>query len=380
MANREYREERYDYTDGREHAPELIVAVGISGSGKSTEITQLVKRSQGKTIRLNRDEMRKMLFCGADWNKRNEDYVRKIQMEDARIALQMGKNVVIDDTNCIRQTRQKWEELAVDLHVHLRFLIWQVDLKVAVERDAERGVECPACKRPKGAMVGEEIIRRQAKDLGQFSMNREVKAATLTRPYWERQQLLKGGFIPRLPGRPWILVDVDGTLAKRGDRGRFEEHKVILDTYYEDICTWVRALYPFYNIAIVSGRQDFCGDDTCDWLVAGDIPFDRIIMRYTRDNRPDYQVKEEILRELQAVLGTSVGYFDKDDNFKVPDEGIAFVIDDRPQVVKMWRTHGVVVFPVRGVDKHSPNCTEQHKDKPWYKDGYCSDCGAVEGF
>lgn len=381
MSDREYKEERFDYSGGKKDAPELIVMVGISGSGKSTLVTQWVKRSQGKTIRLNRDAMRAMLFCGANWNKYNENYVRNWQMEGARMALQAGKNVIIDDTNCVRNTRQKWEEFAVDMHVHLRLVVMDVPLAEAVRRDIERGVPCPTCGTPKGVAVGEVVVRRQYKDLNEVKVSaREVKTTTLTRPYWERQQLLQGGFVPRLTGRPWVLVDVDGTLARRGDRGRFEEHKVILDTYYDDICAWVRALYPFYNVCIVSGRQDFCGDDTCDWLAAGDVPFDRILMRYSRDNRSDKIVKAEILHELQTVLGPSCGYFDPEGNFKVPNEGIAFVLDDRPQVVEMWKSNGVVVFPVRGVAAHSPACTQQYKDKPWYKDGYCGVCGALEAF
>ncbi len=381
MADREFTEERFDYSGGRKDAPELIVMVGISGSGKSTVVSQWVKRSQGKTIRLNRDAMRAMLFCGAEWNKHNENFVRNWQMEGARMALQAGKNVIIDDTNCVRNTRQKWEEFAVEQHIRLRLVMMNVPLVECVRRDAERGEVCPTCKTPKGVMVGEVVVRRQYRDLTEVRVTgRETKATVLTRPYFERQALLKGGFVPRLTGCPWVLVDVDGTLMRRGDRGRFEEHKVLLDTAYEDIAAWVRALYPFYNIAIVSGRHDACGDDTCESLTAYNIPFDRIIMRYTGDNRHDYVVKEEILAELQNVLGPSCGYFDKDENFKVPNEGIAFCLDDRPQVVKMWKKHGVVVFPVRGVATHSLSCSEQHKDKPWYKDGYCGECGALEDF
>ncbi len=40
MADREFTEEWFDYSGGRKDAPELIVMVGISGSGKSTVVSQ----------------------------------------------------------------------------------------------------------------------------------------------------------------------------------------------------------------------------------------------------------------------------------------------------------------------------------------------------
>jgi len=369
MANKGFTETRYDYSAGRDHAPELTVCVGISGSGKSTEVMQRVKRSQGKTVRLNRDKMREMLFCGADWNKHNENFVRTWQMEGARIALQSGKNVVIDDTNCIRNTRQKWEEFAVEQKVKLCFLVMDVPLKECVERDIARGVPCPTCGTPKGVMVGEEIIRRQYKDLTSFNMsNRDMTPTSPTRAWMERQALLKGGFVPRLVGRPWVLFDMDGTTADhRGKRNPYEEHKVLLDGCYEVVADWIRALAPSHNLCAVSGRHDFCGDDTCEWLEGYGIPFDHILMRYNGDNRPDVVVKQEILNELIAVIGK---------------ENIAFVLDDRPQVVKMWRANGIKVYPVRGEPIHTPGCSQAHA-KPkegWVVGGYCGECGALENF
>jgi len=378
----DFTEQRFDYSAGRKDAPELVIMVGISGSGKSVLAKSWVNRGRGSVVRFNRDSLRAMLYADVPWGSRLENLTRSLEREAVRIALQMGKDCIVDDTNCNRNTRQKWEEFAVEQHVRLRLVTMNVPLAECVRRDAERGEVCPTCKTPKGVMVGEVVVRRQYRDLTEVKVaGHEIKATALTRPYFERQALLKGGFVPRLFNRPWILVDVDGTLARRGDRGRFDEHKVLLDTCYEDIAAWVRALYPFYNLCIVSGRQDFCGDDTCEWLTAYNIPFDRILMRYSGDNRPDHVVKGEILHELQTVLGTACGYFDAEENFKVPNEGIAFCLDDRPQVVqKCWKKNGLVVFPVRGTPDHSPTCSEQHKDKPWHKDGYCAECGALENF
>jgi|SRR5208282_1117551 len=359
-----FTEERFDYSEGRHDAPELIVMVGISGSGKSTLVTQWIKRGQGKVIRLNRDKMREMLFCGLAWNKNNENFVRNWQTEGARIALQSGKNVIIDDTNCIRNTRQKWEEFAVEQRVRLRFVRMDVSLAECVRRDKERGELCPTCQTPKGVMVGEEVIRRQNKDLSGVRVSpRDTSSTAPTRAYMERQALLRGGFVPRLVGRPWILVDVDGTLADHTDvRGPFEEHKVLLDNPYPVVVEWVKALYPSHNICVVSGRHDFCGDDTVEWLDGHAIPFDRILMRYSGDSRKDYVVKTEILNELAAVIGK---------------ENVAFAIDDRPQVIEnCWRANGIKVYPVRGTTDHAEGCTPSYDPKL----RVCVNCGALADF
>jgi predicted kinase len=351
----DFTEQRFDYSGERtDKTPELIVMVGFSGSGKSVLSREWVKRGQGNVVRLNRDSLRAMLYGDVPWNSHLENLVRNLETEAARMALQTGKDVIIDDTNCVRRTRQKWEEFAQNMHVRLRLISMTTPIEVCIERDAKReGKE----------RVGEMVIRKQRKDLWEASNAAERPLPkALTRPYFERQALLAGGFLPRLEGCPWVLVDVDGTLANaNGVRGPFEEHKVLLDNVYDVVADWVRALQPTHNICIVSGRHDWCGDDTVEWLQGHSIPFDHILMRYSEDNRKDTIVKKEILDELSAVVGR---------------ENIAFVLDDRPCVVKeTWRANGIKVYPVRGTPDHTPDCP---KDGPPTKT--CEHCGALGDF
>jgi predicted kinase len=384
ITDKGFTEQRFDYSDGRPDAPELVMMVGVSGSGKSVHAKALVNRGRGGIVRLNRDSIRAMLYCDVPWNSKNENLVRNWQMEGARQALQAGKDAIIDDTNCVRNTRQKWEEFAQQARVRFRVITMTTPLDVCIERDARReGRE----------RVGEGVIRKQHKDLTALHISgKEPKEAKLTRPYFERQALKDGGWTVRLPDAPWVLVDVDGTLAtfvnpETGEklRGPFEEHRVLVDLPVETVCEWVRSLFPHYNICIVSGRHDFCGDDTCDWLETHGVPFDHILMRRSGDNRSDAPVKEEILRELQAAVGGDHGAYTRWEEFSdgdgkpilaVPKCGIAFVIDDRPRVVRMWRSMGVPAFPVRGWVVHAPGCA--YDGQRGYRQ--CPDCGALEDF
>ena len=374
----EFTEARFDHSQGRPNAPELIVCVGLSGCGKSTWATQQVNQSRGTIVRFNKDDMRTMMYRDVPHGGQNALMLIDMEKELARQALQRGLSVIIDDTNCIRRTRQGWEEFAAQVRVKLRILTWNTDVKTCIERDKARGEICPACQRTKGAMVGEGVIQKQRKDLGGGG-GKEMpkKEYKLTRPYFERTEYLRnGGWTVRLANAKWVLVDVDGTLADcfGGDhsnpiRNPFDESRVLEDKPWEPVIEEVRRLYPTRNICVVSGRHDHCGDDTCDWLDMHAVPFDHILMRYSGDNRSDAVVKDEILKELTAVIGM---------------ENIECVIDDRPRVCDMWRSHGLTVRQVHGGEFLDGPANTKHADGCAYESrkGYrkCPDCGALEYF
>ena len=368
----EFTETRFDYSQGKPNAPELTITVGVSGCGKSTWAKAEVYRNRGDVVRLNRDEIRAMLFPGVAWNKNLENLVKDLQMEGARQALQRGRSVIIDDTNCIRNTRQKWEEFAQMNRVKFRIVQFTTDVKECIARDKARGVACTTCGKAPGVMVGEGVIQKQRKDLGERAKEVTPKEYKLTRPYFERTEYLRnGGWTVRLPNAKWKLYDVDGTLANHlGVRDPYDESRVLHDTPWESVLEMLREDYTKFNICIVSGRHDHCGDDTCDWLEMHAAPFDHILMRYSGDNRSDAIVKKELLDELRAVIG---------------EDNIEDVTDDRPRVCEMWRSHGIKVRQVHaGKVVENPETALKHADGCKYEKskGYrkCPDCGALEYF
>lgn len=134
--------------------------------------------------------------------------------------------------------------------------------------------------------------------------------------------------------RTAIIVDIDGTLALRGDRTPYDWDRVGEDLPNEPIVDLVRALDNHLDptIIYVSGRSDVCRAETMAWLektvcyVGVNEP---LFMREHGDNRPDYVVKREIFDKHIR------GLYD-----------VKYVIDDRETVVAMWRSLGLTVLQV----------------------------------
>lgn len=137
-----------------------------------------------------------------------------------------------------------------------------------------------------------------------------------------------------------ILVDIDGTLARRVDRGPFDWAKVKGDDAIQPVVDLVEDLLTLgYNIVFMSGREDTgdCRKDTLWWLhqhlpsLQERILYEdtKLFMRDKGDFRPDDEVKYELF-----------------DLYIRDTYDISFVLDDRDKVVKMWREIGLTCLQV----------------------------------
>jgi predicted kinase len=140
-----------------------------------------------------------------------------------------------------------------------------------------------------------------------------------------------------------IIFDIDGTLANVSHRlhhlddqtiDRAEQWKRFFaaqsdDTCHDAVAEIARAFARTDTmIVVVSARPETHAQDTKNWLLAiAGITFDRLYMREEGDFRPDHQVKADI---LQQILDDGIEPF--------------LVIDDRPEVVEMWRSHGITTL------------------------------------
>ena len=142
----------------------------------------------------------------------------------------------------------------------------------------------------------------------------------------------------------YIIVDIDGTIADATHRLHYIHdqgpgkkdwnaffNECVHDTPHQDVIDLVRLCSVAHNheVLYVSGRSDQVRLETRAWLVRHGLPFGRLHMRKQGDHRPDYQVKSEIL-----------------DQIGLKPENVWFVLDDRDQVVDMWRNRGFRVLQV----------------------------------
>jgi hypothetical protein len=141
-----------------------------------------------------------------------------------------------------------------------------------------------------------------------------------------------------------IIVDIDGTLADISHRVKYLEQtpkdwKNFFQSMKEDkVNIWCKTLVQRFkatniSVLLVSGRPDNYFKETVDWLGMKGIYYDNIFMRKAVDYREDFIVKREIYdTEIK-------GKYD-----------VLFCIDDRNQVVNMWRANGLTCLQCKEGD------------------------------
>ncbi len=151
-----------------------------------------------------------------------------------------------------------------------------------------------------------------------------------------------------------VIFDIDGTLADVEHRLHHLEGEKDWPAFFKDmqddrpiepvaelarlLHKAVEARHGLEAVLLVTARPDReeWRRTTIDWLDMHGIAYDRIYFRREDDTRPDQMVKADI---LQAIL---------DDGYDPQ-----LVIDDRPQVVKMWRDHGITTLQCAADDAGS---------------------------
>lgn len=127
-----------------------------------------------------------------------------------------------------------------------------------------------------------------------------------------------------------ILCDIDGTIAIRGDRGPHDLSLVIEDAPRQNMARILHCLSTDFYLIYLSGRQEHCRPATDYWLKTHNFPPGHaLFMRKDKDNRQDALVKAEIFEE--KIL---------------PHYEVVAVLDDRNQVVEMWRSKGLLCLQV----------------------------------
>jgi predicted kinase len=297
----------------------LFVMRGLSGSGKSTRAREIADENDAVVV--CRDDLRKQLL-GSYWTGKKVDEDRVTIAEQASVFafLKAGVSVVVDATHLHAPYVRKWAKEATRLAVEFEVVDVIEDPAVCRQRDHQRMLDG-------GRYVGDKVIEQQAK--------RAKRPVITAEPFIIEP-------VPYMDDLPdCVIVDIDGTVANHdGVRSHFDYSKVLQDSVHENIAWLVRTIFHTVtpradgeapvDIIFMSGRDDTCRVDTERWLDMHNIPYDRLIMRpadakdASGNKLPDYQVKYHLFNE----------YIRGKYNVRV-------VIDDRDQVVDMWRQLGL---------------------------------------
>lgn len=308
----------------------ILVYSGLPGSGKTVRSLEWVAEDPQHRLRVNFDDLRVELFgCkGPSYFNQPGKVVRErevtVKQEAEHRASEWLKenrienSIVVDNTNLTERARSMWVELGECLGIPVEQSDIDTPIAECVRRDRLRQGD---------DRVGRAIIERMALTTGWID--------------WADEEVY--------PFKQFVLVDIDGTLSDpthrlhhvrdkfktelaAGEVGPFKPRwdkfhaEVDKDPPKPAIIDLVKALSVYYNIIIVSGRSPEygCGLKTEDWLDQhlGQGIYQHLFMRQAGDYKPDFEHKQEILDLL-------------------PKDRIAFVIDDRDQVVRMWRENGL---------------------------------------
>jgi predicted kinase len=290
----------------------LIITRGLPGSGKTTKARYWVEQDTAHRVRVNRDDIRHMFDDGRFINGVTEP--RVIMARDALIirALNKGLDVVCDDTNLPQRTARDLANLARVCKAE--FEVWDltdVNIQVCIDRDKVRTIE-----EDDKVSVGEDVIR------GMWLRYVKGKPFPLPLPEESENTQLSEEYEPDESLPKAFIVDIDGTLALHGTRDPFDESRVHEDRPNIPVIEIVRALcYNGYRIVIMSGRTTACRDETVKWLDEHlAINYYGPFMRAKGDGRKDNVMKLQLFNEHVRGKYNVIG-----------------VLDDRNQVVKMWR-------------------------------------------
>lgn len=278
----------------------ILMLKGLPASGKSTYAKGLVSKNHN-WVRVNKDDLRAMMNNG-EFSGKLEKQVVKTEREIAENALKIGKSVVIDDTNFNPTHEEFFRQLAKSYKAEFDVKFFNTPLEICMIRDNER---------PNG--VGETVIRKM------YNQYLKPKPAV-----YERNKSLPTA----------IICDIDGTLAHMRDRSPYDWSRVGEDKIDPIIKNLLNTLKEKHiKILFVSGRNEVCRKETNKWLRENGIPLAPLFMRRENDSRQDSVVKREIFERCIRDL------YD-----------IEFVLDDRNQVVEMWRSLGLKCLQVQDGD------------------------------
>ncbi len=285
--------------------PQLLLLIGPPGSGKTT-YAKYHLRTHLNWARVSRDDFRMMHFSQSFLSDRDGMMITK--MIDAAVeALLIAKtNVIADATH----TKKEYLEDYIKKFGHLAdisFKMFELPTEVL-------NLRCTGRYRETGRFIPQSAIEKHQVQLRQlkqhFCFDTRMKQERVNACREQDESL------PRA-----ILCDLDGTLALLNGRDPYDASGCEADLLNTPVANVLRNYkQQGYQVILVSGREATYREPTLRFLEQHGIAYDLLLMRAAGDSRKDAVIKRELFnRELAGK------YY------------IEFVLDDRDQVVQMWR-------------------------------------------
>lgn len=149
-----------------------------------------------------------------------------------------------------------------------------------------------------------------------------------------------------------IIVDIDGTITRVGDRKKYllQEPKdwdmffgeSMKDKPKKEIIDLLETIYDKYEIVFCTGRRDSIRNSTWRWMrvhLSNELlaSVQWLLMCKDGDHRSDTKRKPELLKKFLKEQGKTL-------------DDVAFVLEDRAKVVKTWREMGLTCLQVANGD------------------------------
>lgn len=299
----------------------IYLPVGIAACGKSTWAKEEVRKDPEGTTRVNRDDLRNML-SNYHFTDANEKLVNDVRNAAFRAALKRGRNVILDETNLSEKNFPEACKIAAESGRECMVIEkpFYIELEEALERNS---------KREGTAKIPDEAIHRMwKKSGGKGHKHYKPKVEIIN-------QNSNSGWAPAEQNKtltPAIVCDLDGTLALFGNRrSPYDASNCdLIDEVNEPVLMTLKFFYDqCYQIVFCSGREDKYEPETRRFIdnhFGGEY---KLFMRKSGDMRKDSIIKSEIY----------------ENNIK-DKYYVLFVMDDRNQVVELWRSLGLTCFQV----------------------------------
>lgn len=279
----------------------IIFLKGLPASGKSTWAKKYCIEHLF-VERVNKDDIRDELG-NPIWSRAFEEEVLKIQRQRGEELISQGKSLIVDDTNFAEKHENYWRDIAKKYGYEFEIKFFDTPVEECIRRDKGREKS-----------VGEGIIMDMYK---KYLKPNNIKNDN-------RFILEQNENLPRA-----IICDIDGTLALMNNRNPFDERNYITDHINKPVLDILRKYTNTHIIILLSGRMETGLNQTKQWLLQNNVPYDWLFMRADKDFRADDIVKKELFNKYVAG------------NFHID-----FVLDDRDSVVKMWRDLGLLCLQV----------------------------------